>query len=95
MHLTPNHMKCLLGSRFFELLDDALCPKDSSRERVQCWGDFRVSRPILLNRGFKEQEGWEGLVLQLALWEQGGSPASYEAYRPGYVWKPYRGEPHS
>lgn len=51
--ITPDVMKCLVGSRFFELLDDAMCPKDSGRERVQCWGDFRASRPILLNRGFK------------------------------------------
>lgn len=54
--ITPDVMKCLVGSRFFELLDDSLCPKDSSRERNQCWGDFRISRPILLDRGFDKDE---------------------------------------
>jgi hypothetical protein len=57
--ITPDVMKCLIGSRFFEFLDDAMCPKDSGRERAQCWGDFRTSRPILLNRGFKEVELFE------------------------------------
>jgi hypothetical protein len=38
------------------------------------------------------KNGWEGLVLNVALWEQIGSSASYETYRPGYVWMPYRRE---
>jgi hypothetical protein len=49
-------MKCLKGARFFDFLDDAMCPTDAGHERAQCWGDFRNSRPILLNRGFKEEE---------------------------------------
>jgi hypothetical protein len=54
--ITPDVMKCLQGARFFELLDDGMCPKDADRERAQCWGDYRNSRPILLSRGFKEDE---------------------------------------
>ena len=54
--ITPDVMKCLKGARFFELLDDAMCPDDAGRQRAQCWGDFRNSRPILLNRDFKEDE---------------------------------------
>jgi hypothetical protein len=54
--ITPDVMKCLVGSQFFELLDDAMCPENPEAERAQCWGDFRNSRPILLKRGFKEDE---------------------------------------
>jgi hypothetical protein len=54
--ITPAVIKCLQGARFFEALDDAMCPEDASHERAPCWGDFRNSRPILLNRGFKEDE---------------------------------------
>jgi hypothetical protein len=49
-------MRCLIGSRFFEFLDDAMCPENPANERAQCWGDFRNSRPILLKRGFREEE---------------------------------------
>ena len=38
------------------------------------------------------KDGWEGLVLNSALWEQIGAPTSYEPYRPGYIWKPYHAE---
>jgi Protein of unknown function (DUF2695) len=54
--ITPDVMMCLLDSRFFELLDKALCPEEAGGESAPCWGDFRHSRPILLNRGFKEDE---------------------------------------
>jgi hypothetical protein len=54
--ITPDVMKCLSGARFFELLDDVMCPQQPARERAQCWGDYRNSRPILLNRGFKDDE---------------------------------------
>jgi hypothetical protein len=54
--ITPDVMKCLQRARFFEALDDAMCPTDTGRERAHCWGDFRVSRPVLLSRGFKENE---------------------------------------
>jgi hypothetical protein len=54
--ITPDVMKCLNGARFFELLDDVMCPQQPVRQRAQCWGDNRNSRPILLNQGFKEDE---------------------------------------
>lgn len=54
--ITPAVMRCLVGSRFFEFLDDAMCPKEASNTRSSCWGDFRVSKPILLSRGFTEDE---------------------------------------
>ncbi len=54
--ITPDVIRCLNGARFFESLDDVLCPQTPDAERVRCWGDFRHSRPILLGRGFTEGE---------------------------------------
>lgn len=36
--------------------------------------------------------GWEGLVISESLWEQTGFAISYEPFRPGYFWAPYRRE---
>jgi hypothetical protein len=54
--ITPDVMKCVLASRFFEFLDDAMCPTQATAETAACWGDFRNSRAILLKRGFTEDE---------------------------------------
>ncbi len=54
--ITPAVMKCLAGARFFESLDDALCPQAPAAERSRCRGDFRGARPVLLKCGFKEEE---------------------------------------
>jgi hypothetical protein len=54
--IAPDVMKCLNGARFFQLLDDVMCPRHPTRARAPCWGDYRNARPILLNRGFKEEE---------------------------------------
>ena len=54
--ITPDVMRCLHGARFFEALDDALCPRDQSQPRPECHGDYRHARPVLLARGFKEDE---------------------------------------
>ncbi len=54
--ITPDVMRCLIGSRFFEFLDNVMCPQATDEPRCECWGDFRNSRPILLARGFKEEE---------------------------------------
>jgi hypothetical protein len=54
--ITADVMRCLVASRFFEFLDEAMCPAETGRERAPCWGDFRTSRPILLSRGFKDDE---------------------------------------
>jgi hypothetical protein len=54
--ITPDVIKCLKGARFFEMLDDVLCPQQSGQQRARCWGDYRNSRPILLKQGFKEEE---------------------------------------
>jgi len=54
--ITPDVMKCVDGSGFFRELDDALCPASPEAKRASCWGDYRNSTPILLRRGFKEDE---------------------------------------
>jgi hypothetical protein len=54
--VTPDVMKCVSATRFFEALDDEMCPPDGSAARAICWGDYRASRPILLGRGFTEEE---------------------------------------
>jgi hypothetical protein len=54
--ITPAVMKCLVRSGFFEELDDVFCPPSRDEKRAQCWGDYRTSKPILLRRGFKEEE---------------------------------------
>ena len=57
--ITPDVMRCLNASGFFERLDDKMCPESSDEQRSQCWGDFRISRPLLLSCGFKEEELFE------------------------------------
>jgi hypothetical protein len=54
--ISPDVMKCVNGARIFEALDDTMCPVDPSAPRAECWGDYRVAKPILLSRGFKADE---------------------------------------
>ena len=50
--ITPDVMKCLDRSLFFEKLDDVLCPKDCSEVRQGCGSDYKLSESILLASGF-------------------------------------------
>jgi hypothetical protein len=54
--ITPDVMRCLVGAKFFEALDDLLCPADGSHSRQSCHGDYRHARATLLTRGFREDE---------------------------------------
>ena len=54
--ITPDVMRCLVGARIFEALDDVLCPADVSRARRECHGDYRHARTVLLALGFREDE---------------------------------------
>lgn len=38
------------------------------------------------------EDGWDGLVIEQTLWDRIGRAGRYEPFRPGYVWRPYRGE---
>jgi len=67
--ITPDVMKCVSAARIFEALDDEMCPSDGSALRAICWGDYRTSRPLLLARGFTEDELFEVFHVLMA---QGG-----------------------
>src|SRR5229473_2181169 len=41
--ITPDVMRCLDDSGFFEKLDDALCPKDESHTAESCSGNYELS----------------------------------------------------
>jgi hypothetical protein len=45
--ITPDVMTYLRRSLFFERLDDRLCPKEESRQREVCAGDYRISEQVL------------------------------------------------
>lgn len=57
--IAPDVMKCLVGARFFEALDEVMCPNEAGSERARCYGDFRNARPVLLNGGFNDDELFE------------------------------------
>ena len=57
--ITPDVMRCLIGAKFFERLDDVLCPADGSHSRQPCHGDYRHARAALLARGFREDESFD------------------------------------
>jgi hypothetical protein len=49
--ITPDVMKCLAEWKFFEELDDRLCPADQSKSREDCHGNFEISEVILRSSG--------------------------------------------
>jgi len=51
--IAPDVMSCLVRSRFFEKLDDLLCPSDDSGKSSGCRGDYRLAESVLLESGFK------------------------------------------
>lgn len=55
-NITPDVMRILKGTRFFDRLDDAMCPAEAGRTPGQCWGDFRNTIPILHNCRITEDE---------------------------------------
>jgi hypothetical protein len=67
--ITPDVMKCLSAAQVFEALDDRMYPSDGSAPRAVCWGDYRTSRPLLLETGFTEEELFEVFHVLMA---QGG-----------------------
>jgi hypothetical protein len=49
-------MKCLVEVRFFEKLDDRLCPTEESTAREHCSGSFSISESILRSQGFNDTD---------------------------------------
>jgi len=54
--ITPDVMRCLDDSGFFEKLDDVLCPKDEYRSAESCSGDYELSESILRASGFEKSD---------------------------------------
>jgi Protein of unknown function (DUF2695) len=54
--ITPDVMRCLDDSGFFEKLDDVLCPKDESHTAKSCSGDYALSESILRASGLEESD---------------------------------------
>ena len=65
--ITPDVMKCVLGAKVFEALDDVLCPQTPEARPASCWGDYRHVKPILLSRGFSEDELFDVMHVLMAL----------------------------
>ena len=53
--ITPDVMEALRRVKFFEALDEQMCPADSARPKASCQGSFAISTPILAERGFDSQ----------------------------------------
>jgi len=49
-------LKNLANCKFFEALDDRLCPADSSKSREGCCGNYDISETILRLHGFNEED---------------------------------------
>jgi hypothetical protein len=54
--ISPDVMKCLVRSGFFEKLDDLLCPRDHSHQREGCRGDYKLSESVLLASEFERTD---------------------------------------
>ena len=54
--ITPDVMRILNKTGFFERLDNVMCPNEISTKPAQCWGDFRISKPILQQCTITEEE---------------------------------------
>lgn len=54
--ITPDVLSVLAGKRFFELLDDQMCPANEERLRLPCRGTYAVSTAVLTGSGFDQEE---------------------------------------
>jgi len=54
--ITPDVMLCLHRARFFEKLDDLLCPKQGSNPPQKCSGDFKLSERLLRASDFSTDD---------------------------------------
>lgn len=64
--IAPDVLKVVSAANVFEDLDDSLCPDDECASGSQCFGDYRHTRAILLQRGFKESELFDVLHVFMA-----------------------------
>jgi hypothetical protein len=54
--ITSDVLRALAGRRFFELLDDRMCPADEERLRLPCAGTYAISTAVLVGTGFDQEE---------------------------------------
>lgn len=50
--ITPDILKVLSDKRFFEVLDDLMCPDDPARSRLRCNGTYTISNTLFFQFGF-------------------------------------------
>jgi hypothetical protein len=67
--ITPDVMRTLDERKFFEELDNRLCPAENSSSRERCDGTFKISSLLLRSQGFDESDLADILsVLQAQGW---------------------------
>jgi Protein of unknown function (DUF2695) len=54
--VAPYVLNSLANCKFFEELDEHLCPADASKSREGCRGDYGISEAILKFHGFNEED---------------------------------------
>lgn len=54
--ITPDVIGCLAERRFFEELDNRLCPPEPSSAPEYCGGTYKISTSILESLGFNEAD---------------------------------------
>jgi len=54
--IAPDIMKCLDRARFFDKLDDLLCPQHDEKASQSCSGTFELSISILQASGFEQSD---------------------------------------
>lgn len=54
--IAPNVIAVLVARRFFDALDEALCPIDESKSAVSCSSNYQNSERILADLGFRPDD---------------------------------------
>lgn len=54
--IVPDVMRCLIRARFFEKLDDVLCPINDSSQPQHCRGDYSLAESVLLASEFERDD---------------------------------------
>ena len=57
--IAPDVLKALQRVRFFQALDDQMCPTDPAQPRASCQGSYTISTGILTDCGFDSAEAGE------------------------------------
>ena len=55
-HITEDVLTVLIGKRFFEALDEQMCPVDSAMRRAQCTGSYALATTVLARLRFDSDD---------------------------------------